>query len=232
MSETIREEVMAETAREDILGKLKAAPQKTVPPRPYLPPMKEATLAGEEMVAYLMERLAAEAYTPFRVKDSREALDLLAKIAKEEGLTCVMMSTDDVVAPLGLPAWGREHGVEVMQPGQFEDRQSYKDAIFDRAQASVTGASFVVAETGSLGMAHGTRNPRLLTLAPILHIVLIPVDHVVPVLDAVVGTFFGQKGKYPSQFSFATGPSLTGDITGYLFRGMHGPRRVMAIVIG
>ena len=117
-------------------------------------------------------------------------------------------------------------------PAVGERESARRDAVFDDAQASVTGASFVVAETGSLGMAHGTRNPRLLTLAPILHIVLIPVDHVVPVLDAVVGTVFGQKGKYPSQFSFATGPSLTGDITGYLFRGMHGPRKVIAIVIG
>ena len=89
-----------------------------------------------------------------------------------------------------------------------------------------------MAETGSLALVHGTDNPRLLTLAPILHIVLIPVDRVVPVLDAVVGRVFGRKGGYPSQFSLATGPSLTGDITGYLFRGMHGPRRVMAIVIG
>ena len=223
---------MAESAREDILGRLRAAPRKAVPPRPHLPPMKEAELSGEAMVAFLMERLAAEAYTPFRVKDNREALDRLAQIVKEEGLTRVMMSTDPVVAPLDLPTWGREHGVEVMRPGQFEDRQGYKDAIFNRAQASVTGASFVVAETGSLALVHGTDNPRLLTLAPILHIVLIPVDRVVPVLDAVVGRVFGRKGGYPSQFSLATGPSLTGDITGYLFRGMHGPRRVMAIVIG
>jgi len=90
----------------------------------------------------------------------------------------------------------------------------------------------VVAETGSLGLIHGLDNPRLLTLAPILHIVLIPVDHIVPALDAVIEQAFAQKGKYPSQVSFATGPSLTGDITGYLFRGMHGPRKVVAIVIG
>lgn len=223
---------MAETAREEILGKLRAAPRKTVPPRPPLPPMNEAALHGEAMVSYLMERLVVEAYTPFRVKDNREALAKLAQIVREEGLRCVMASTDEVVAPLDLPSWGRENGVEVLRSSQFGDRQGYKDAIFNRAQASVTGASFVVAETGSLGLVHGTDNPRLLTLAPILHIVLIPVDRVVPVLDAVVGRVFGEKGKYPSQFSFATGPSLTGDITGYLFRGMHGPRRVMAIVIG
>ncbi len=223
---------MAQDAREEILGKLRAAPKQPIPERPPLPPMKEESLQGEEMVTFLMERLAAEAYTPFRVRNNREALDKLAQIAKEEGLKCIMTSTDDVVTPLDLPSWGRGNDVKVLNPSQFQDRQTYKDAVFDQADASVTGASFVVAETGSLGMAHGTDNPRLLTLAPITHIVLIPVDHIVPVLDAVVGRYFGQVGKYPSQFSFATGPSLTGDITGYLFRGMHGPRKVIAIVIG
>jgi L-lactate dehydrogenase complex protein LldG len=223
---------MTETAREAILGKLRAAPAKVVPERPPLPPMKEASLQGEAMIGFLMERLAAEAYTPFRVKDNREALARLTEIAREEGLNCVMTSTDEVVADLDLPAWGRANDVKVLNPRQFADREAYKNAVFDDAQASVTGASFVVAETGSLGMAHGPDNPRLLTLAPILHIVLIPVDHVVPALDAVVGRCFGRPGKYPSQFSFATGPSLTGDITGYLFRGMHGPRKVIAIVIG
>jgi len=223
---------MAETAREEILGKLRAAPRKTVPTRPPLPPMNEAALHGEAMVSYLMERLAAEAYTPFRVKDNREARAKLGQIARQEGLTCVMASTDAVVAPLDLASWGLEYGVEVLRPGQFEDRLEYKDAIFKRSQASVTGADFVVAETGSLGLVHAPDNPRLLTLAPILHIALIPVERVVPVLDVMVDRVFGEKGNYPSQFSFATGPSLTGDITGYLFRGMHGPRRVMAIVIG
>jgi len=223
---------MAGTAREDILGKLRAAPRSVLPERPPLPPMKEASLRGEAMVGQLMERLAAEAYTPFRVKDSQEALDKLAQIAREEGLTCVMTSTDKVVTLLDLPAWGRANQVKVLNPGQFQDREAYKEAIFNEAQASVTGAAFVVAETGSLGLVHGTASPRLLTLAPILHIVLIPVAHIVPALDAVVDRVFGQKGGYPSQFSFATGPSLTGDITGYLFRGMHGPRKVIAIVIG
>lgn len=223
---------MAMTAREEILGKLRAAPKKVIPERPPLPPMKEASLRGEKMVEFLMERLAAEAYTPFRVKDTREAMAKLTEIAREEALKCVMVSTDAVMAALDLPSWGQANGVKVLKPNQFEDRQGYKDAVFDQAEASVTCADFVVAETGSLGLVHGIDNPRLLTLAPILHIVFIPVDHIVPSLDAIPGKVFAQKGKYPSQVSFATGPSLTGDITGYLFRGMHGPRKVVAIVIG
>jgi L-lactate dehydrogenase complex protein LldG len=41
-----------------------------------------------------------------------------------------------------------------------------------------------------------------------------------------------EKTPLPSQFVFITGPSMTGDIQGVLFKGMHGPRRVIAILVG
>jgi L-lactate dehydrogenase complex protein LldG len=48
------------------------------------------------------------------------------------------------------------------------------------------------------------------------------------VSDAV----FGSEEKFPSHLSFTTGPSMTGDIQGTLFKGMHGPRRVIVIMVG
>lgn len=223
---------MAQSAREEILGKLRAASKKNIPQRPCPPPLTENSLEGEEMINHLIEKLTAEAYTPYRVKDNREALEKLTQIAKEEGLKCVIMSTDEVIVSLDLPLWGEKNNVKVLIPGQFTDRKSFKDAVFNTAEAAVTGVNFVVAETGSLGLIHNKDQARLLTLAPILHIVFIPVKIVVPVLEAVLENVFAERGKLPSQFLYITGPSMTGDIKGHLFRGMHGPRRVIAIVIG
>jgi L-lactate dehydrogenase complex protein LldG len=219
-------------AREAILGRLRAAAPQAVPPRPAMPPLPEADLAGEPMVQCLLDRLEAETCVPIRVRNHREALDHLARIAREEHLDCLMASGDEVVAALDLPAWGERTGVSVLQPGPVAEREAYREAVFNRAQAAVTGVRFAVAETGSLALVHGPGQPRLLTLAPILHIVVIPVERVVPTLEAAVAPVFARREDLPSQLSLATGPSLTGDITGYLFRGMHGPRKVIAIVIG
>jgi len=234
---------MAQSARDEILEKLRAAPKAAVPPRPGMPPLKDLSLTGEELVKKFAQILVEETGIVHRVKDSREALEKLAQIAGEEGLKCVMASTDDVLAPLDLPAWGKKNGVQVMTPKDFADRDSFRDAVFDRAQAGITGADFAVAESGTIGLIHNKDQARLVSLAPILHIAIVPVERIYPVYEPVIEKVFGknagahggapaEKSPLPSQFVFITGPSMTGDIQGVLFKGMHGPRRVIVILVG
>jgi L-lactate dehydrogenase complex protein LldG len=62
------------------------------------------------------------------------------------------------------------------------------------------------------------------------------VDRILPVYEPVAEKVFGKKAggtrSLPGQFVFITGPSMTGDIQGALFKGMHGPRKVIAILVG
>jgi len=44
-----------------------------------------------------------------------------------------------VLTPLDLPAWGKKNGVQVMTPKDFADRDAFRDAVFDRAQAELPG---------------------------------------------------------------------------------------------
>jgi L-lactate dehydrogenase complex protein LldG len=53
-----------------------------------------------------------------------------------------------------------------------------------------------------------------------------------PIYERVVDQVFGNLKPLPSQFLFITGPSMTGDIQGVLFKGMHGPRKVIVILVG
>ena len=234
---------MGQSARDEILEKLRAAPKIAVPPRPTVPPLKESSLTGEEVVKKFADTLVEETGVVHRVKDGAEALEKLTQIAGEEGLKCVMASTDDVLTPLDLPAWGKRNGVQVMTPRDFADRDAFRDAVFDRAQAGITGADFAVAESGSIGLIHNRDQARLVSLAPIVHIAIVPAERIYPVYEPVIGKVFGhnagargsapaQKTPFPSQFVFITGPSMTGDIQGVLFKGMHGPRKLIAILIG
>jgi L-lactate dehydrogenase complex protein LldG len=223
---------MGQNVRDEILEKLRAAPKIAVSPRPQVPPLRELSLKGEELIKKFTETLVEETGIVHRVKNNPETLEKLAQISREEGLKCVMASTDDVLAPLDLPAWGKKNGVQVMTPKDFPDRDSFKDAVFDRAQAGITGADFAVAESGSIGLIHNKDQARLVSLAPILHIAIIPVERMVPVYEPVIEKVFSNKKSLPGQFVFITGPSMTGDIQGALFKGMHGPRRVIAIIVG
>jgi L-lactate dehydrogenase complex protein LldG len=223
---------MQQSARDEILGKLKSAPRKTIPPRPDRPPLKELSLTRDELIEIFSKNLVQETGIVHRVKDRREALEKLSEISKNEGLKKVMITTDDVVATLNLTAWGKENDVRVMTPQDFDNRNSFKDAVFGEADAGVTGADFAVAESGTLGLIHNKDQARLVSLAPILHIAIVPVGRIVAVYEQLMEKVFGKKENLPSQFCFITGPSMTADIRGIPFKGMHGPRKVIVILVG
>jgi L-lactate dehydrogenase complex protein LldG len=219
------------SARDEILGKLKAAPKTKIPIRPSLPPAEEVAMGRDELVNRFTEMFTAETGIVYRAKDNYHALETLTEIVQREGLKCVMVSTDEVVTALNLPAWGNKIDVKVMTPKDFKGRDDFKDAVFDDVEAGITGVDFAVAESGTLGLRHDKDQARLISLAPILHIAIVPVERIVPVYEPVIESVF-KKEKPPSQFVFITGPSMTGDIQGQLFKGMHGPRRVMVVLIG
>jgi L-lactate dehydrogenase complex protein LldG len=223
---------MGSNARDEILARLKRAPQKEVAPRPSLPPYKTLSMTREELILEFTRILVEETGVVHRVKDDQASLEKLTKIAGEEGLKKVMASTDDVISRLDLPSWGRKNNIQVITPRDFPDRYPYRDAVFDEAQAGITGADFAIAESGTLGLIHNKDQARLVSLAPILHIAIVPVDRIFPVYEQAIEKVFGKKGQYPSQFVFITGPSMTGDIQGVLFKGMHGPRKVIVILVG
>jgi L-lactate dehydrogenase complex protein LldG len=221
-----------QSARDEILDKLKTAPRKTVPRRPERPILRELSLTKEELIETFSKNLVQETGIVHRVKDHQEALERLSQIAKEEGLKKVMATPDDVVASLNLTTWGQENDVRVMTPQDFDNRGSFKDAVFWEADAGVTGADFAVAESGTLGLMHSKDQARLVSLAPILHIAVVPVERMVAVYEQAMEKVFEKKENLPSQFCFVTGPSMTADIRGIPFKGMHGPRKVIVILVG
>ena len=223
---------MLPNARDEILGKLKRAPKVEAPSRPSLPPYQTLAMDRKQLIAEFTRVLVEETGVVHRSKDYPAALDKLTEVAREEGLKKVMATTDDVVSKLDLSAWGKKNNIQVMTPRDFPDRYPYRDAVFDQSDAGITGADFAVAESGTLGLIHNKDQARLVSLAPILHIAIVPVDRIFPVYEQVIERVFGKKEQLPSQFVFITGPSMTGDIQGVLFKGMHGPRKVIVILVG
>jgi len=223
---------MSKTVKDEILDKLRVAPQREPPPRPIMPPLNELALNREEVVEKLVETLTLIGCDVRRVRDSEEALEKLTEIVQAEGLTKILASEDDVVLPLDLPGWGKKSGVAVFTAKDCRDREDFKRIAFEEAQAGVTGVDFAVAESGTLCLIHDEKQPRLVSLAPVRHIAFVPVDRVRPVYESVTDESFSAGGKAPSHLTFISGPSMTGDIQATLFRGMHGPKTVTVILVG
>jgi len=220
------------SARDEILRKLNAAGKRPAPIRPDMPPLNELSLNGEELVAKFIREITAQTGEVHRVHDKGGALATLTAIVQAGGISTVMVSNDDVVTALDLPGWGRKNSVKVLNRWGFTDRNRFISAVFDEAEAGITGADFAVAESGTIGLIHNKDQPRLISLAPIHHIAIVPRERLVAVYENVTEVLFGKGENTPNHFTFIAGPSMTADIQATPFKGMHGPRKLEIILIG
>lgn len=102
-----------------------------------------------------------------------------------------------------------------------------------QAELSVTGADFLISESGTVLIA-STGSSRQISLLPTAHLVLATPDQIHPDLAAVfkqLGTA-PEEGRLPAALTMITGPSRTADIEKVLIKGAHGPVRQLTWVIG
>jgi len=217
--------------RGSILKALQTAVRLPSAPRPALPEPPELMLDRAQLIARFTDELTLQTGVVLRAADTLDALRHLSQTAKAENLATVMASTDSALAPLDLKAWGKAHAVMVHTAADFADREAFRAACFE-AQAGITGADFAIAETGTLGIIFHTDQPRLISIAPPLHIAVVPIDRIIPTYEQAISRVFQDKRMPPSQFCFITGPSASADIQAIAFKGMHGPRKLIVILIG
>ena len=220
------------SAREEILTKLNTAPRKQASPRPATPALNEVALKGEELVAKFIQEVAAQIDTVHRAKNKHGVLSRLTAIVKRERINTIVAADDDVVRALDLAAWGKKNGIKVLTPLDFKDRGQYTKTVFDEAQAGITGVDFAVAESGTLGLIHNKEQPRLISLAPIHHIAIVPLDRLVPVYENVTNNLYLKNKNAPRHVTFISGPSRSADIKATPFKGMHGPKKLEIILHG
>lgn len=217
-------------AREEILARLSSATHGRVPARPEMPPLSEPALDRDRLIERFIAELNAQTGVVHQAAGREETLRILTGITATEGLRKVVASGDDTVRALELRNWGRTAGVEVITADGVPDREAFRQAAFS-SDAGITSADFAIAETGSLGLIFRQGQPRLASIAPPVHIAVIPVERLYPVYEDAVGQVFAEGGDVPGQFCFITGPSSTGDIQAVQFKGMHGPVKVIVILM-
>ena len=216
-------------AREEILERLKSATKRQNVDRPAKPTLSEITLNREQMIQRFESELSGRTGVLYQAGDKEDALRILLDIITAEGLKSFVASSEKIHG-VDIAFLCSKNGLSVTIPKDLADRDSLRNAAF-AADAGITSADFAVAETGTLGLIFNHNHPRLLSIAPPLHIAIISVKDLYPVYENVMEIVFKNTKEIPSQFSFITGPSATSDIQGIEFKGMHGPKKVFVIMI-
>lgn len=114
---------------------------------------------------------------------------------------------------------------QVPAEGRREHQEGYH--VLD---VGVTGALAGLAASGSVVLDHGPGRPRMASLIPEVHVVLLEVSSLEQSL-AHWATRHDEAAGNTANLVIITGPSRTGDIEQQLNLGVHGPRHVHVVLI-
>jgi L-lactate utilization protein LutC len=134
-------------------------------------------------------------------------------------------------------------GGQVILPYSKEDvREAIKKIVRGRsvvtketgdvrtAEVGINFADYALADTGSLVFLSESRESRLISLLPPVHIALIARKNILSGLDELF-TRVPQPAAQSSAMALITGPSRTADIEMRLVRGVHGPGEIHVIIV-
>ena len=213
------------SARERILQRLRAAPTQAVDTPDvvafYEQRSREDQATRVERLALNLQNAMAEVH---RTTPQALAGDL-AKVIRDKALQRVaigneMLERQDLCDGLQT--------VCVLHPVQSVHAE--QRTLFEDADAGITLSHAAIAETGTVVLRSSPQSPRLLSLVPPVHIVIVDANRVVEsFFDLMHQESWGQG--LPTNVILVSSPSKTADIQQTLAYGAHGPKQLVVMLV-
>ena len=187
--------------------------------------------AGDDLVACMADELVAVGGVAHKVANDEQARNELAKLLAQSRATRALCWQHPLLERLDLKGLLDSHGVDCYDHARLAQRASTQQReLALQADIGISSATCAIAETGSLAVASEPGRERWVTLLPPLHIAVIERAQIVPDLFDFFDAL-GDDGAMPSNLTFITGPSKTGDIELRLVTGVHGPGHLHVVII-
>jgi L-lactate dehydrogenase complex protein LldG len=108
--------------------------------------------------------------------------------------------------------------------------EELKGELFTDIDAGFTAVRGAIAETGSLVLWPSPEEPRLLSLVPPLHVALLSSATIRETFRETIREEGWARGM-PANALLISGPSKTADIEQTLAYGVHGPKRLVVVLV-
>jgi L-lactate dehydrogenase complex protein LldG len=213
-------------ARERILARLRAgrgpapltAPASVAPPEATVPPAERV-----DRFRACLEAVRAEV----EVTPRDHAPALLRRLVEERGVRRLLYGADGPLGPMLRAAFAGAGGTALV--GYDAAIESWKEDLFHGIDAAVTSSLGGIAETGSLILWPDPAEPRLMSLVPPLHFVLVEAARIHATLDEAMRVQRWAE-RMPTNALLISGPSKSADIEQTIAYGVHGPKALVVIV--
>jgi L-lactate dehydrogenase complex protein LldG len=207
-------------AREEILGRIRTALADRPAPRPiprdYLG--AGSAQAGSDELADLFAERVGDYRASVHRADSGDARAAIERILRERAVTPLVVP--DGFPPEWLPGVELLHGVDLLhEPLTVEQ--------LDQTGGVLTSCAVAVAETGTIVLDAGPgQGPRMLTLVPDYHLVVVRHDQIVAGVPDAIAALDPTR-----PLTWISGPSATSDIELDRVEGVHGPRTLDVLLL-
>ncbi|ETX06601.1 MAG: hypothetical protein ETSY2_16150, partial [Candidatus Entotheonella gemina] len=171
------------------------------------------------------------------------ATQYVTQLARQYEAELVVRWDDALLEMLEVDAALQEQGVDVSpaappledSAAMAEQRQQLRD-LLARADIGLSGADFVIAETGTLALSTLPGQMRGVSLLPPVHVAVVKHSQIVESMADCLAMLqdegrAGLQDRLTSCVSFITGPSRTGDIELSLTVGVHGPGELHLVIL-
>jgi L-lactate utilization protein LutC len=187
--------------------------------------------AGPDPVARFCMELTAAGGKAYAVPDRATATSQIFNLVEGLSARRVLLGRAPCLDALDLPTQLHSRGLDVVAVDTLSD-DTCREPFF-AADLGISGADFLIAETGTVVLRAKPAEPRSLSLLPPIHIAVAERTQVLPDLfDLFDSPERLPPGALPSGVALITGPSKTGDIELKLVTGVHGPGEVHVVLIG
>lgn len=217
------------SARDRILAKLKANAPSTAGELPNVADWYathrsvESPADKAKRFRHCIELAHAEVYSVSRGGWLQKLWEVLS--AKQLGKLLVAPGT-----PHGQRAQSELSALGIDCPSYGQTIENWKPAMFNETPAGFTAARAAIAETGTLILWPDADEPRLMSLVPPVHIVLLDASHIYNTFYEAMQTE-GWANGLPTNSLLISGPSKTADIQQTLAYGAHGPKELVVLLI-
>ena len=213
------------SSRDNILVRLRAAvPQDHfVASEPAAP--LSAELSRAEKVARLKQRMEAM-HAEVIVTDAASWRDALKAVLRNRTLNGLLYAPATVLGQELATVWENDLPPLV---GYTEDVEQSKERLF-AIDAGITATQGGLADVGALILWPDANEPRLMSLAPPLHIAVLDAAKIHDSLaDAIARERWPEW--MPTNALLISGPSKTADIELVLTFGVHGPKELVVLIL-
>lgn len=206
------------TAKQEILNRLRARRREEAHPAPW-----QLRRQFDDLAARFTQALTAAHGEVFPVVDVEAALAQLGDVLTELQVQQAAVNDD---LPLAVSDLSRRWPqIDWQLVGQSEEDLR---AFCAQANVGISGVEAALAETGTLVVGSGPKRSRLVTLLPPVHVALVKTSQLLPDIFAWTAV---RPQPMPANTVFISGPSKTADIEQTMAVGVHGPRRLLVILI-